>query len=304
MLTNLQLVEYMEKVYAAAWRYWYGTCGYKCTEDLYERKKKQYPDHYGSSRTAAYKTDIASGAMCADCVGVIKSFFWTGGVFGGVSKYGSNNCPDRSANGLFGMCKETGDISTIPDIPGLVVWKSGHIGVYVGGGRTIELKGFNYDCVKVKVTSGPWKKWGKLPASMLAYVGDGAGTTEPAVPEPAAYELGDRILKRGMKGSDVTELQTALVALGFDCGTYGVNEDGIDGDYGKATEKAVKAFQEAAGVEIDGHYGPKSHAAMLAMQNAAPVEYYTVTVPHVNAATATYLLENYEGARAVKEGAT
>ena len=35
--------------------YWYGCVMYKCTESLRARKAKQYPDHYGSSRTSRYK---------------------------------------------------------------------------------------------------------------------------------------------------------------------------------------------------------------------------------------------------------
>ena len=38
--------------------YWYGTCGYKATSSLLSRKAKQYPSHYGSSRTSRYKQDI------------------------------------------------------------------------------------------------------------------------------------------------------------------------------------------------------------------------------------------------------
>lgn len=258
MFTNFQLVEYMEKVHAAGWRYWYGTVGYKCTTDLYNRKKKQYPSHYGSSRASGYKADIAAGAMCADCVGVIKSFFWTGGILGGKSKYGSNGCPDRSANGLFGMCKVTGPIATIPDVPGLVVWRSGHIGVYVGGGMTIELRGFAYDCQKRKVTAGTWTNWGYLPENMLAYVED-EETLNPG-------QFGDIDLYRGMEGAHVVELQNALISLGYDLGKYGA-----DGDFGKDTEKAVRQFQEDYDLETDGVFGVKTYKALLvALANEKP----------------------------------
>lgn len=265
MFTNLQLAAYMLAVYAAKWVYWYGTCGYACTTSLYTRKKKQYPSHYGSSRDSGYKADIAAAAMCADCVGVIKSFFWKGGDLNGTNKYGANNCPDRSANGLFGMCTETGDIKTIPNIPGLVVWRSGHIGVYVGDGYTIEMKGFSYDCVRKKVTEGTWTHWGKLPASMLTYVTDDA-----ASPEPVTYKLGDRTLKSGDEGEDVAELQTALVALGYDLGTYGAGKNGVDGDFGKKTLAAVKDLQEKAGLSATGVFDTATYKALLDAQNPEP----------------------------------
>lgn len=184
MLTNIQLAEFCLKVFAAKWVYWYGTYGNPCTQSRYEAKAKQYPKHYTSSRKAAYMKDIAAGRTCADCCGLIKAFFWMGGDMDAAPKYASNGCPDKGADSMFALCKETGAISTIPDIPGLVVWKSGHIGVYIGNGYTVEMKGFDYDCVKAKVTDGKWTKWGKLPTTMLAYDTDGsvAAPEEPEQP--------------------------------------------------------------------------------------------------------------------------
>ena len=52
---------------------------YKCTENLRAHKAKQYPAHYGSSRTARYRDGIAKKKVCADCVGLIKGYQWTNG---------------------------------------------------------------------------------------------------------------------------------------------------------------------------------------------------------------------------------
>jgi GH25 family lysozyme M1 (1,4-beta-N-acetylmuramidase) len=149
MFTGKQLAAFCEQVYRAGWVYWYGTYGNPCTTSLYNSKKKQYPAHYTADRAAGYKKDIAAGKTCADCVGMIKSFFWKSGDLAAKPVYRANNCPDVSANGMIKLCKQTGPIKTIPDEPGLVVWKDGHIGVYVGGGYTVEMKGFNYDCKRV-----------------------------------------------------------------------------------------------------------------------------------------------------------
>lgn len=250
MLTSKQLVAYCERVLAAGWAYWYGTYGKRCSQSLYEAKKKQYPKHYTSDRTSGYKKDIASGKRCADCVGLIKSFFWTNGIFDAEPKYAINNCPDVSANGMIALCTQTGPISTIPDIPGLVVWKSGHIGVTIGGGYTIEMRGFAYDCVKRKVKDGPWTKWGKLPASMISY------DDEPATPEPAEPE-GDRELRNGCEGADVKQLQSNLISLGFSCGKWGA-----DGDFGDCTEQAVEAFQKAHKLPVTGVYDAATRYAL------------------------------------------
>ena len=54
--------------------YWYGTCGYKATSSLLSRKTKQYPSHYGSSRTNRYKQDIANQEVVCDCIGGAKGY--------------------------------------------------------------------------------------------------------------------------------------------------------------------------------------------------------------------------------------
>lgn len=257
--TGLQLAAWMRGLYAAGVVYWYGTCVYKCSKDLYTRKKEDYAKHYVSSRESGYMADIAAGRMCADCVGAIKGFFWMGGDMAAKNVYQSNNCPDLSADKLFALCEETGPISTIPDVPGIVVHKDGHIGAYIGGGKTAELRGFADDCVICETAQGKWDEWGKLPASMIDYV-DGAGQTH-------AFRLGERELCRGDKGADVMELQQKLIILGCDLGDYGVNGDGADGEYGRKTEKAVKNIQAGAGIAETGVYDTRTHKALIELLN-------------------------------------
>ena len=252
MFTGRQLADYCEEIHRHKdhWAYWYGTYGNKCTQKKYEAKKKQYPEHYGSSRTKGYMKDIEAGRRCADCVGMIKAFFWTNGQYDTDPKYGTNHCPDKSANGMISYCKKTGPIKDIPDIPGLVVWKSGHIGVYVGGGYTVEMKGFDYDCQRNKVTKGPWTKWGMLPDSMISY-------DDQPEPKPDPEPIGDRDLKNGDEGADVKELQRDLIELGYDCGPWGA-----DGEFGDCTEMAVKQFQKDHNLEPTGIYDAETRAAM------------------------------------------
>lgn len=271
--------------------YWYGTCVYNCTASLRSRKAKQYPSHYASSRTSRYNSDISKKLVCMDCVGMIKGFFWTNGGVGvkeaiGTgktisSKYGGNGCPDKSANGMLTWCKskgaKNGKIADLPDVPGVLLFSSGHVGVYIGDGYAVEARGFNYGVVKTKVSARSWTSWAYMPDSVLeydtanGYIPPAEDTTEnekpiqttPTVTEPAKeYKLGDRTIKRGVEGNDVAELQAALVKLGYNLGTYGTNKDGIDGDCGSKTVQAIKDFQAAHGLEVDGKYGKKSHAAM------------------------------------------
>lgn len=66
-----------------------------------------------------------------------------------------------------------------------------------------------------------------------------------------------RILKRGMTGEDVRDMQQNLIAAGYGCGP-----DGADGDFGANTEAALKSFQADHGLEVDGEYGPLSKAKL------------------------------------------
>lgn len=258
--TGAGLASFAEQVFKAGWVYWYGTCGYKCTESLYDTKKKQYPTHYTAARTAAYQRDIQAGKMCADCVGMIKAYFWMSGDVNGKNVYKANNCPDKSANGLFATCTERGKIGTIPDIPGLVVHKDGHIGVYMGGGYTMEMMGFDYDCRRKKVTDGKWTEWGRLPKDMISYNANPASSASampsaPANPATAPLFAYPGLLRRGSRGEAVKKLQSALNGIGFGCGD-------VDGIYGEKTEAAVKRLQGVSGLDVDGVFGPITYAAL------------------------------------------
>lgn len=256
--------------------YWYGTCVYICTKSLLTRKTEQYPTHYGNSRKSTYEKHIAAKRVCMDCIGMIKGFFWTNGgqgvleyLNGGAefkSKYGANGCPDKGANGMLTWLKSKGckhgNIDTLPEVPGILLFKSGHVGVYIGDGWAVEAQGFSTGVVKTKVSKRPWTEWAFLPASMVQYDGDVVIPAEPETPSAPVitetYQLGDRTLKRtspNMKGDDVKELQTRLNVIGYDCGT-------VDGIFGKNTEKGVIAFQTAVNIEVDGKFGKKSKAAL------------------------------------------
>ena len=247
--------------------YWYGTCAFKCTQSLLNSKSKQYPSHYGSSRTARYKADIAAGKTCADCVGACKGYAWNNGKK-------KTEVPDKSANGMFDWAKkkgaEWGVISTIPDVPGIAVRFDGHVGYYVGNGYVIEWRGFNYGCVRTKLSGRKWTHWYRLP--WIDY-GEGALIKE--------YALGERDLRKGVVGNDVKEMQTRLKELGYDLGKYG-----IDGDFGSDTQTAVKHFQTDNGLEASGVYDAATHEKLTGSPVAKEtVEDSVLTGPTVEIVT-------------------
>lgn len=74
----------------------------------------------------------------------------------------------------------------------------------------------------------------------------------------ANWTLGDRRLfltSPNMRGDDVTDLQTLLGRLGFDCGR-------IDGILGPRTAAALASFQSEIGIAADGVCGPESLRAL------------------------------------------
>lgn len=71
----------------------------------------------------------------------------------------------------------------------------------------------------------------------------------------AAYQEGDQ-------GEDVALIQQRLNSLGYDIGA-------VDGDFGEATENAVKNFQRDKGLEVDGIIG--AHTYKLLMGRDIPV---------------------------------
>ena len=84
------------------------------------------------------------------------------------------------------------------------------------------------------------------------------GPKAEQIPDPEVnYTLGTRILRNGMEGADVHELQMLLIQLGYSCGSYGV-----DGEFGDATELAVRHFQQDHKCEVDGEVGPETIAAL------------------------------------------
>ena len=78
-------------------------------------------------------------------------------------QYGTHGMPDIGANQMYYNAKESGPISTMPDIPGLAVWHEGHIGVYIGNGQVVEAMGTKYGVVKTELAGRGWTHWLKVP---------------------------------------------------------------------------------------------------------------------------------------------
>ena len=97
----------------------------------------------------------------------------------------------------------------------------------------------------------------KTSGHVVVVTSDGPKANEPIDDDTKVYKLGDRLLRNGDEGPDVKELQSLLIQLEYDCGKWGA-----DGDFGDATEIAVRNFQTNENLEVDGIVGPKTIEAL------------------------------------------
>ncbi|MBQ9531153.1 MAG: C40 family peptidase [Eubacterium sp.] len=152
--TNIGLVQYAKAQLGKP--YWYGCFGQKSTKSLYDSKKRQYPAQY---QWVCPNNQI--GIKVHDCVGLIKGYLWCKNAEDILPEYKMSQ--DVSANGMLEKCKIKGNISSMPDIPGVLVFMSGHVGVYIGDGNVVEARGHAWGVVKTKLKDRNWKNWGKCP---------------------------------------------------------------------------------------------------------------------------------------------
>ncbi len=98
--------------------------------------------------------------------------------------------------------------------------------------------------------------------------------------------------QRGDDGEEVLAIQKRLVELNYSIGT-------IDGEFGPATEKAIKAFQSAQGLEVDGIVGSATYKALMnkemppnrsqnVVRNILRAAYSVIGTPYVFGGTSPY----------------
>lgn len=120
----------------------------------------------------------------------------------------------------------------------------------------VEARGVMYGVVKTRLEERQPNFWGWM-TKYFDY-------------ETGAETGGFEALKNGDEGEAVKTLQTNLIRLGYDCGYWGA-----DGDFGDATELAVRTFEILHDLPVDGVYGAEDAAkleAALVKLDAAPEE--------------------------------
>lgn len=208
--------------------YFYGAKMQPLTRDLMNRLHALYPNivTLGYMQIAEQQAQI--NKINVDCSGLI-------GAFRG-KQIGSSQ--------LYSSAYRRLPISEVRNFArGTVLWKQGHVGVYVGDGMCVEAKGIRYGTVKTPVANTKWLyglTFGDMDYNITTKVEGGKKNKNP-------YAEPTRLLKNGSSGNDVKWLQFELNESGF-----GLDIDGI---FGNKTLAAVLTFQQSCKIEVDGIVG-------------------------------------------------
>lgn len=157
---NIDLVKWSEFAADKGWGYVWGTYGTVLDKAFLESKIEQYPDEVGGKEEFIRANWL--GKRTADCVGLIKGYSWYD-VESQKTILISNGMPDIGADTMYENATEKGTIDTIPEVLGLAVWKSGHIGVYIGNGQVVEAYGTTTGVIRSQLADGGWTHWLKIP---------------------------------------------------------------------------------------------------------------------------------------------
>ena len=220
-----------------------------------------------------------------DCQGMIEEAVRKAG---GSMSYSGSNAMARAVSGLTTL-KEAKKAGLRPGMA-LFIHEDGgdypkkyhadglgnfsHVGLYAGEDALIDTDKYGkprscnvvHSSATMGRVAGSTLQNGWTHAGYFREIEYGDGDSAAPVPStpPSSQTLGSRLLKRGSKGDDVSHLQSILVEeMGYDLGTYGAKGDGVDGNFGEKTEKAVKRFQSFAQIEVDGKYGSITHKALM-----------------------------------------
>ena len=157
---NKDLVVFVTEAWQREWGYVWGTCGNVLTDSLLADKLAQYPDHV--KQYEDYIRENWVGHRTADCVGLIKAYAWFDPTRNAI-RYAGGTMPDISTEQLFAAATEKGSVKSIPEIPGLIVYAPGHVGVYIGDGYVIEAMGTKAGVVRTKLRERTFTWWLKCP---------------------------------------------------------------------------------------------------------------------------------------------
>lgn len=277
-----QEVAWKAALLCVGWAYVYGARGQYCTP---ANRRARYSDEHPTIKTKCKNFNGSGSAGCDGCKWYPDSkytrFFDCRGFTYWILKqvYNGWELEGAGATSQWNTEKNWRVKGTIDQMP-----RDTLVCLFVKKGAKMEHTGFGFNDETVECSAGVQhftsrnKKWTHfgVPACID---GDIPG------PDPEYRPT----LRRGDKGPYVTLAQTQLFTKGYDLGKCG-----IDGDFGKATEAAVKKFQTDSGLTADGIIGAATWKALESQEPTGSL--YTVTIPHLGKSKAEELIRHYDGA--------
>lgn len=176
--TNRGLAEYARSMVGNP--YIYGTYGTLGNEKLLATKRQQYPNYVTENRVQIIKANPEKyfNKPWHDCAGLVKGYLMRKGI---TVVYQSRY--DLSANEFYNRATSKGPLDTLPEIIGLGLWKNNHLGIYIGGGRCVQAKGFDYGVIESDLAG--FTNWCELPFIEYDSEDTDSGSETPAEPAPA-----------------------------------------------------------------------------------------------------------------------
>lgn len=185
--TNIGLTNFAINALDAGSGYIYGAYGQDVTMAFLKQQQSRFFTDSDANLTNSevnFIYETYGGKPAFDCIGLIKAYEWIDEDTG-IIRYQSNGFRDVGADGMFRSAVIFGEISSIPDTPGLAVCMNGHIGIYIGNGEVIEAKSNHDGVVKTQLSEGSWTYWMQLPG--ITYL---TGGTHPYGTKKVTLENG------------------------------------------------------------------------------------------------------------------
>jgi cell wall-associated NlpC family hydrolase len=215
--------------------YVWGETGRLCTAATLEQMRKMCKDNPGSpwydgNNGFNYLQRCLKwiGKIVFDCAGILDKLF-------GIN---------LNAHAYYSLAKVKGLIGTMPDRPGILLFRVNsrgtmvHVGVYIGNGQAIEARSAFYGVVPTGVSYRGWTHWAEC--HLIDYTEDDMiyckfedGRETPTSNSPVVRSMQDGLAKLDIKMISDKEYPP-------------------DGRYGKATVNGVAAFKAKYGLSGDG----------------------------------------------------
>lgn len=227
MYTNYGLVNHAKKALADKTKYMWGGIYRPITDACVDTLAKMYGStQYSASRIKMLKA-LPDGYYGIDCVGLVKSYYWSGKANGGKGSpcYGKPGYPDVNANVMYQRAKVKGPIKTIPEVPGLIVYSKSHphVGIYIGNGYVIEstLSSRGDGVIKTKLSDwSGWEYWFQCPyieyfTDSEIKVGDKVKVSTSCKTTYEGSALSSKYVANGKTVFDVIQIKGDRIVIGI-----------------------------------------------------------------------------------------